>query len=364
MIASGYGRSRAPRLGVLLNLALALAVVACAPAAPREPGAGAAAPAAVTPASAPAAPAPPLKARIGTTVVAAALAPPFLAQDAGIFERNGLEAEIVQVGPGPLAVQALMAGEMDFAYNTGSSLVAANVGGADLVMLAGGVNTMIFSIVAGPGIERVEDLRGKRLGITRIGTSSDFAARYALRQAGLQADSDVQLIQMSDIPAILQGMVAGALDAGVLSHPTLVNAKQQGYRVVVDVGSLGVEYQHTGLMAARRYLEANPEAARRVLESHVEAIHKFKTDKAAALDSLARFTQLSDAGILEDTWQAYGNTYFERVPYATVAGLQFDVDALAATVPAAAGVRAESFVDNRFMDELVKGGLIERLYGR
>jgi ABC-type nitrate/sulfonate/bicarbonate transport system substrate-binding protein len=146
-------------------------------------------------------------------------------------------------------------------------------------MLAGGVNTLFFSIVAGPGIERLEALRGKRLGITRLGTSSDFAGRLALRQAGIQPDTDVQFIQMSDAPAVLQRMVA-------------------------------------------------------------------------------------DAAILEDTWQSYANTYFERVPYATVAGLQFDVDQLAVTVPAAAGVRAETYVDNRSMDELVRGGLIERLYGR
>jgi NitT/TauT family transport system substrate-binding protein len=373
-MATDRTRPRAPRAWTFLSVALMLALVACssaspspAPAKPAAPAPAAGAPAAQAPAPAGAAstaPAAPVKVRIATTVVAAALALPYLAQDTGIYQRNGIEPEITMVGPGPLAVQTLMGGEMDIAYNTGSSLVAANVGGGDLIMLAGGLNTLIFSIVSDPSITRLEDLRGKRIGITRFGTSSDFAARYALRQIGLSPDNDVQLVQMSEIPAIYQGMLAGALDAGVLSHPGLVAAKQQGYRVLVDVGSLGVEYQHTGVMAARRYVDGNPEAARRIVKSHVEAIHKFKTDKAAAIDSLGRLTQTDDMAILEDTWDAYANTYFSRVPYATVPGLQFDIDALATTVPAAANVRADSFVDNRFVDELAKSGYIDSLYAR
>ncbi|HLH24613.1 MAG TPA: ABC transporter substrate-binding protein [Chloroflexota bacterium] len=310
-----------------------------------------------------ASPAAPLKVRIGTTAVAAALAPPYLARDTGIYEQNGLVVDLISVGTGPLAVQALLAGELDFAYNTAPSLVTADLSGADVVMLAGGVNTMIFSLVAGPGIERVEDLRGKRLGITRLGTSSDFNARYVLRHYGLEPDVDVTMVQMAGIPEILTGLAAGAVDAGMMSHPTVVNATQQGYHVVLDLGKLGLEYQHNGVMSTRHYVEEHPDAVRAVLKSHVEAIHRFKTDKAAAIDSLARFTKLSDPTILEETWQAYANTYFERVPYATVPGMQVDIDGLAATIPAAAGVRAESFVDNRFMDELVRDGLIERLYG-
>jgi ABC-type nitrate/sulfonate/bicarbonate transport system substrate-binding protein/tetratricopeptide (TPR) repeat protein len=309
------------------------------------------------------APAAPIKVRIGSTAVAAALALPWLARDTGLYEQNGLDAEIISVGTGPLAVQAMIAGELDLAYNTAPSLVTANLGGADVVMLAGGVNTMIFSLVAGSGVDRIEDLRGKRLGITRLGTSSDFNARYVLKRYGLEPDADVAMIQMSGIPEILTGLVAGAVDAGMMSHPTLVNAKQQGYHVVLDLGKLGLEYQHNGVMSTRHYVDAHPDAVRRVLKAHVEAIHRFKTDKAAAIDSLSRFTQITDPAILEETWQAYAGTYFEQVPYATVPGLQVDIDGLVATVPAAAGVRAESYVDNRFMDELLRGGLIQQLYG-
>jgi ABC-type nitrate/sulfonate/bicarbonate transport system substrate-binding protein len=301
--------------------------------------------------------------RVGSTAVAAALALPWLARDTGLYEQNGLDVEIISVGTGPLAVQAMIAGELDFAYNTAPSLVTANLGGADVVMLAGGVNTMIFSLIAGASVDRVEDLRGKRLGITRLGTSSDFNARYVLRRSGLEPDADVAMVQMAGIPEILTGLVAGAVDAGMMSHPTLVDAKQQGYHVVLDLGKLGLEYQHNGVMSTRRYVQAHPAAVRAVLKAHVEAIHRFKTDKATAIDSLSRFTKLTDPTILEETWQAYAGTYFERVPYATVPGMQVDIDGLAPTVPAAAGVRAESYVDNRFMDELVRDGLIQRLYG-
>jgi NitT/TauT family transport system substrate-binding protein len=117
-------------------------------------------------------------------------------------------------------------------------------------------------------------------------------------------------------------------------------------------------------MATRRYADAHPDVTRAVLRSHVEAIHKFKTDKAAAIETLARYTQLSDPGILEETWEAFANVYLERVPYVTIPGMQLDVDALAATVPAAAGVKAESYADNRYIEELERSGLFQQLYGR
>jgi NitT/TauT family transport system substrate-binding protein len=360
--------------------ALLLALGACtAPAAREAPapapsGAPATAPGAASapaPASAPAsgaaaAPARPLigPIRIAQAAIAATMSPLWLAKDAGIYERNGLNVEIVSVSAGPLVVQSLISGELEYAYNVASSLIAANLAGADLVMLAGGVNTMGFTIAAHPSIERIEDLKGKRLGITRLGTSGEFNARYVLPRYGIQPETDISFIQLNSNPEILTGLIAGAVDAGMLSHPTVVDAKRQGFRLLLDLGTLGIPYQNTGVMATRRYADAHPDVTRAVLRSHVEAIHKFKTDKAAAIETLARYTQLSDPGILEETWEAFANVYLERVPYVTIPGMQLDVDALAATVPAAAGVKAESYADNRYIEELERSGLFQQLYGR
>ena len=257
--------------------------------------------------------------RIASTAIAASIAPLWLAQDTGIFERNGLDVEIVTLPAGPQAVQAMVAGELQVAYNVASSLISANLGGADLVMIAGGVNTMIFSISVVPGIERIEDLRGKRLGITRLGTSSDFNARYVLARYGLQADTDVAFIQLNGIPDILTGLHAGAIDAGMLSHPIVVQAREQGFRPLLDLGTLGIPYQHT-VMSTRRYVEAHPDAIRAVVRSHVEAIQRFKSDRAAAIETLARWTKLSEPLLLDETYDAYANVYFERVPYVTIPG--------------------------------------------
>ncbi|HZS00515.1 MAG TPA: ABC transporter substrate-binding protein [Chloroflexota bacterium] len=373
-MASGGPRRRAKGAGVILTLALLLSSAACAPSQAPAPSArpGAAdptssAPAGAAQAAAPAstaAPPAPTHLRIASTAVAASMSPLWVAKDTGIYERNGLDVEIVNLAAGTLAVQGLLAGELDFAYNVASSLITANLGGADLVMLAGGVNTMIFSVAVAPGIERVEDLRGKRLGITRLGTSTDFNARYLLQRYGLQPEIDVAFVQLNGNPEILTGLHAGAIDAGMLSHPTVVQARQQGFRAIVDLGTLGIPYQHTGVMTTRRYAEANPDVVRAVVRSHVEAIHRFKTDKAAALDSLARRTQVGDPTLLEETHEAYANVYLERLPYVTVPGMQLDLDALSATTPVPPGTRVENWVDNRFMEEIERSGLIERLYGR
>jgi ABC-type nitrate/sulfonate/bicarbonate transport system substrate-binding protein len=367
-MASDGGRLHASGIGVLLCVSVVLGLAGCAPAAPAVGGAG---PPAGQPAPAPAAgpteaAVPPAltHVRLASTAVAASMSPLWLAKDAGIFERNGLDVEITSLAAGTLAVQGMLAGELDLAYNVASSLISANLGGSDLVMLAGGVNTMIFSISALPGIERIEDLRGKRLGITRLGTSTDFNARYVLQRYGLQPETDVAFIQLNGNPEILTGLHAGAIDAGMLSHPTVVQAREQGFRSILDLGTLGIPYQHTGVMSTRRYVEAHPDLARAVVRSHVEAIHRLKTDRAAALETLARWTKVNDPLLLDETYDAYANVYLERVPRVTIPGMQLDLDSLAATTTVPAGTRVESWVDSRFMEEIERDGLVERLYGR
>jgi NitT/TauT family transport system substrate-binding protein len=362
-MTNGGERLRAYGVGFLLSALLALGLAGCTP--PATPGEGARSSAAsgqrsTSAAPAPAAPPSLTHLRIASTAIAASVAPLWLAQDTGIFERNGLDVEIVSLPAGPQAVQAMLAGELEVAYNVASSLISANLGGADLVMVAGGVNTMIFSISAAPGIERVEDLRGKRLGITRLGTSSDFNARYVLARYGLQADTDVAFIQLNGIPEILTGLHAGAIDAGMLSHPIVVQAREQGFRPLLDLGTLGIPYQHTGVMATRRYVEDHRDVIRAVVRSHVEAIQRFKSDRAAAIETLARWTKLSEPLLLDETYDAYANIYFERVPYVTIPGMQLDLDALAGAAIGGGGARVESWVDNSFMEELERGGVVGR----
>src|SRR4051794_26822396 len=364
-MTSEGSRFRARGLGVLLCVSAVLGLAGCAPAAPTAGGAGP--PAAGAPAPAPAAvpteaAVPPAltHVRLASTAVAASMSPLWLAKDAGIFERNGLDVEIISLAAGTLAVQGMLAGELEFAYNVASSLISANLGGSDLVMLAGGVNTMIFSISTVPGIERIEDLRGKRLGITRLGTSSDFNARYVLARYGLQADTDVAFIQLNGIPEILTGLHAGAIDAGMLSHPIVVQAREQGFRPLLDLGTLGIPYQHTGVMATRRYVEDHRDVIRAVVRSHVEAIQRFKSDRAAAIETLARWTKLSEPLLLDETYDAYANIYFERVPYVTIPGMQLDLDALAGAAIGGGGARVENWVDNSFVEELERGGVVGR----
>jgi NitT/TauT family transport system substrate-binding protein len=174
------------------------------------------------------------KLRVAYAAITAAFSIPWIAKEAGIFQRHGLDVELVYIASGSRAIQTLLGGSIDVAAIGGPAGVDARLAGADTVYVAIPVNRVLVFTVAEPHVQRVEDLRGKSIGVTRIGTVTDFFTRVFLRQNGLAPDRDVMIRQMGGLPEIVAGLKAGQIQGGTFGFPAVLHAKAAGFHVLVD----------------------------------------------------------------------------------------------------------------------------------
>jgi NitT/TauT family transport system substrate-binding protein len=304
----------------------------------------------------------PQKLRVAYAAVTAAFSIPWIAKEAGIFQRNGLDVELVYIAAGSRAVQTLVGGSIDVAAIGGPAGVDAKLAGADTVYVAIPVNRVIVFTVTQPQIQRVEEMRGKSIGVTRVGTVTDFFTRIYLRQNGLVPDRDVMIRQMGGLPEIVAGLKAGQIEGGTFGFPAVLHARAAGFRVLVDYNTLGYRYPLSTVIVTEKLLRARESAIRRFLESHIEAVHRFKTDPAFAMKVIGKYTNTTDRAMLEETQRVYADA-FERIPYPNVEDMKLGITQVSETNPRAKGADPKDFVDPRLLREIEATGLVKKLYG-
>ncbi|HLH23075.1 MAG TPA: ABC transporter substrate-binding protein [Chloroflexota bacterium] len=357
-------RWRRPPLGIAAVVALLLS--ACAPtaaparpAAPAAPAAQPAAPAASAPAPSPVgngerAESPPLiKTRVVHSAVAGSQALLQVLQDAGIFARHGLEVETSNIG-GRTATAGLLAGEYPLVVTSGAEVVGAGIAGADVVAVAAALNTLDTSIWTRE-VRDPAELRGKRIGVTQLGDSTDFAARFAARRWGLDPATDVQIVQVGQPPERLAALESGAVDATILQPPLTTRARKLGLTKLTDVASLGLEYQHTVVITTRRRIAEDPEPVARFVRAWAEGLYYYRANPEPSRAAVGKFMRIDDPEALAETYAHYRDLYVVP-PYPSVKGIQAIVDVLAESDDRARGARPEDFVDTRFLDALQASG--------
>jgi ABC-type nitrate/sulfonate/bicarbonate transport system substrate-binding protein len=304
---------------------------------------------------------PPERLRVAYVALSGGYLPLWTAQDAGLFQQRGLDVEFVYTG-GAQAVQALLAREQDIAVTDGSAVVRAGLASGETVILGVSTNTFAFKLMGGPNVRRPEDLRGRRLGITRAGTTTDFAARYLLRQWGLAPDVDVSLIQTGGNPEMLESFMVGAIDAAIMSDPTSVQAVKEGFVELLDIGAQGIEYPMFSVATHRALLRERPAALRAFMTAYVDAIAYLNKHRAETLETMVRYTRRDDPEVLNATYDLYTTRYIVRVPYPTLAGISTILDVVRDSEPRAAEVAPADLIDDHFVRELDESGYIRRLY--
>jgi ABC-type nitrate/sulfonate/bicarbonate transport system substrate-binding protein len=302
--------------------------------------------------------------RVSYGSISASTIPIWITKDVGLFARHGLDVELAFVEGGAKAMAALVAGDVAIAQLGGSHVVSSHVAGADAVILAGMVNVLEYKIMVAKGITRPEQLRGKRAAVATIGGSGYLAMQYALDKWGMAPDRDVALLQIGSQPARLQALMAGGVDAAVLSLPATLRAEKAGFRALLDLSTEGLEYQQLAVATTRGFIDARPETVRRFLRAYVEGIAFLKTNKEPSLKILAKYFRSSDRDELEAAYNEYALRIIQRKPYPTLKGLQLVMDELAPRNPKVRSARPEQFVELRFLRELDESGLIDRLYAR
>jgi NitT/TauT family transport system substrate-binding protein len=314
------------------------------------------------PAAAVAAERPVQKINVAYSSISGNMAPLWVTQDKGFFRKYGLDVQSVLIESGTTTAQALVAGDISFASVAGPAIIQSNLRGTDIVMIAGLVNTLTFQLYTEKGITRPDQFKGKSVGVTRFGSATDFAIRYALDKYGLDANKDVAVLQLGNVPALLAAMEAGKIQGAMLSAPTSIRAKRMGFPMLADMQMLGLEYQHTSIATSRALIKSKPDLPRDFMRAMIEGIHYAKTHRKETMDVLSKYLRTDDKDVLEDTYESIVLTLVPEKPYPTQKGIQIILREFGAKDPAARSARPEQFVDVSVIKELDGSGFIDRLY--
>ncbi len=283
------------------------------------------------------------------------------AKDTRLFEKHGLDVVLVGMGTGSVSLRALIAKELDISSLSGSGLVQAALQGADTVLIAALINGFVFKIFAASEISTPAQLKGKKLGVSRYGATSDFAVRLALKKWGLNPDRDVNILQIGTTQETVRAMQAKMLDAGVTSGTSSLIARKAGFRELGDLANLGLDYPTSAIGTTKSYLQKNEAVVKEFMLAYIEAIHDFKRNKEAALAVLKKFTRNDDREVLEDTYSDVASKYL-ALPIPTIEGIRTILTELSGTVPAAKNADPEQFVSTKIAREIEASGFVKRLY--
>jgi ABC-type nitrate/sulfonate/bicarbonate transport system substrate-binding protein len=296
---------------------------------------------------------------VAYSAIAATQAGFYLAKDAKIFEKHGLYVDPVYVAGASRVQQAMIAGEFTLALG-GGNIVTVNLAGGDVVIIGGVVNVPAFYLFVQPSIKRQEDLKGKALGITRYGASTDGSLRLLLKKWRLEPDRDVKIIQMGGQPEILAGMQAGVVQGGILSSPGDFKAKKAGYALLANFAKEGIDYPTTGLVSTRSTINKDRDTVKRFLMAYSEAVDRLFRDKELAIKVIGKWTRTQDRETLESSYE-YATNFIERPPRLPFKAIETVISETAETDPRAKGRKAEEFIDPSFYNELDKSGFFKSL---
>ncbi|MCL5958282.1 MAG: NrtA/SsuA/CpmA family ABC transporter substrate-binding protein [Chloroflexi bacterium] len=287
----------------------------------------------------------------------------YLAKEAGLFDKHGLDVEMSYIASSTTSIEALLSGDIPILQGGGQAAVNAAIAGGDVVNIIGIINTFGFAILSKPEIKSIAELKGKRIGVTKKGASTDFAARFTLRKNGIDPDKDASILAIGGVPEELAALKSGALDAAVLSPPTSIRAKQEGYRELIDLSKTDDAYLQTSVATTRKFIKSNPEAVRRFVKAYIEATSLYGKDKDLMIKALAKYTKVDDKAALEDTYDMYKNT-FARAPYVKVDAVKTVLEEIGMTNEKAKSADPNAFFDNSFVKEFDDSGFIRSLYDK
>ncbi len=285
----------------------------------------------------------------------------WVGQEAGLFKKYGLDVEPILLRGGSLATQALATGDPPL-VNIGT-VVQADLQGYNLALIAAVQNKYDFIVFVRPGITRLEQLKGKRIGITGFGSATHFASSILLKHLKLDPNKDVALIPSGLDPERVAALVGGKIDASFFNSSAAPLARKAGLTELLQIGDLGVEVQGNGLATSRLFIQTNREIVKGAVKGYVEAIHFIYSHKKESQKVFAKYMRNSDPEFLENAYQHYIET-IPKKPYPTLKGIQFLLDMLAPQTPQAKTAKPEQFVDLSFLQELEKEGFFSEMAKR
>ncbi|MGZ8445604.1 MAG: ABC transporter substrate-binding protein [Candidatus Binatia bacterium] len=310
-----------------------------------------------------AADAPPLrKVRMAFTSLSSVMCPPWIARELGIFNKHGLDVEVIATPTGVEGMNALIAGEVQFLQISGGTTASAALGGADVMVVGTTLDALVQSLMARPEIEKAEQLKGKSVGITRFGTSIDVGARMALKHFGLVPEKEVAIVQVGGMESMVTALQTNRIQAGILSYPAITQALKLGHHTLLDVASLGIPYAFTGMTTRGRLIKEDADLVRRYMMAQTEAIARAKRDKNMALKVMGKYLRTTNPNALAESYDIDVQKYLLRVPLTTAEAMKSVLDDLAGRIPKAKDADPRKFFDDSFVRQMQSSGFIDALY--
>jgi NitT/TauT family transport system substrate-binding protein len=294
--------------------------------------------------------------------VAPSVLPMYIALDQGIYTRYGLDVETILMQSSAQIAPAMAAGEIDVALTAGAGVVDLTLAGGDQVLIESDHNRLRFFFHGQPELRRVEDLRDKRVAITRLGSGNHLSAQIALARTGLTAGRDVQLLQAGAGDALLTALVNGNADGAMLASAQHFIARQQGYPLLVDTGDYQIPYMQTSLAVTRTTLASRYDLVTDFVRAHLEGTGVGKRDPALAKRLLRQELQLDEEAALEFNYR-YWLDELDDPPYPPLVAVQTVLDQRADEIPAARTANPSDFVDDRILRELEASGFMRQALG-
>ena len=284
----------------------------------------------------------------------------FVTRDAGLWRKYGLDSRVVVFESGSILAQAALSGEVKFSISSGPATIASRTQGADTIIVGAVVNTLPYSVVAAKGITRWDQLKGKKVAVSRFGSGTDTAMRMVLKKFGMDPAKDVTILQVGTQPARVQALAAGAIDATLISPPLDLAAKKQGYNILVNIADLGIPYPQTVIETTDRFIKENPQTVKNFLKGFLEGVRYAASHRDHTKKVITKYLMTADPEVVEATYESYLQVT-DYSGYPNLEGIRNAIDEVAQRVPAAKYKKPEEFVNTRFLKELEKEGFFKQL---
>lgn len=305
------------------------------------------------------------KMRMGLSSVSALHSAVWIAEQKGLFRKHGVDVEVIVTGQGGTAVSALLANDIQTASSAGDSLVNAALHGGETVMIAGVINKGLQRIMVRPEIKTPADLKGKKIGVTRIGAVSHSVLLMMLKRWNM-SPNDVQVMQVGSSPNMLASLDRGGIDAAVLTIPSMFVAEDRGYKVLIDLADTDIYYLHTMIASTRSFIKGNRDKLIRYLKGYLEGIAYFKQNRKESLEIVKKKLRLSadQERNLERSFDLLSAKYYEPMPYPSLRGVETVLGFVEKDNPKAKTADPKSFIDDSLLREIDASGFVKGLYQR
>jgi NitT/TauT family transport system substrate-binding protein len=303
---------------------------------------------------------PPKKIYWGVSTLSPNLWIPWIAKEAKIFEKNGLDVEPVLLRGSGQTSQAMVSGSLFASSVAQPAVMLADLNGADLVNVAHGIAAQGSKLMVKPEIRKLEDLKGKKIGISSLGSAGDLLFGYVLRKYGIDTNREVFWLAVGNTAERLQALYSGSVDAADLTFPADAQAERKGFRVLLDAKK-EIVYPTASVVTRRKTIREDRDTVMRFVRSYVEGIAFLKQNKEFSQKVLAKYLRTNDPEYLEGAYTIFKQDFI-ATPYPITKGLEAIYDIVAFRRPEIRSHSPEEFVDTSFVAELDKSGFIKKLY--